>query len=392
MTSIKLSISGNENTHPGSVLDKVLISIGMPQIELSKRTGITARTINSIVKGTASISPETAMNLEIVLGIPATEWLKLETQYQLKKLNNVKTENLKKELPFLEKIHVKEMITKGWIESKSSKTEQLQELYKFFGVNSVEQLSPVWSQLEVNYRTSNKYVQNHFNIMAWLRQGEREAKKIECEPFNASEFKSALLECRKLTTNSFDKIYKKLQLICAGAGVAVVYVKELKHVATSGAAHWLDKETALIQLSLRGKADDKFWFNFYHEAGHILLHGRKEQFIDNQGKGLMFSGKECENQDDPENQDDSEDTPYFTEENKLKEAEADEFAGNLLVPRKEFSKFKGEGIFTEISIKNFAAKQGISPGIVVGQLQNGNYLGWNNFNYLKRRYDFPANF
>jgi len=380
------NIDSKVDQQPGKVLEGVLISAGMPQTELAKRTGISTRTINSIVKGASSISPETAMSLEIVLGIPATYWLELETKYQLNKLSDIKNENLKNELPFLKKINIREMINKGWVTSKSDEIDQLQELYRFFGVNSVEQLSPVWSQLEVNYRTSNKYTQNHFNIMAWLRQGELQAKNISCDPFNAARFKNALQECRELTVYSFEKIYKTIQEICAKAGVAVVYVTELKHVATSGAAHWIDKETALIQLSLRGKADDKFWFNFYHEAGHILLHGRKEQFIDNHGKGLMFSGSESENSNDPE------DTPYFTAENKLKEAEADEFAGNLLIPRKEFSKFKDEGVFTEISIKNFASKQGISPGIVVGQLQNGNYIGWNNFNYLKRRYDFPSNF
>ena len=378
-----VNIDNKVDQQPGKVLEGVLISAGMPQAELAKRTGISTRTINSIIKGASSISPETAMSLEIVLSIPATYWLELETKYQLNKLSDIKNENLKSELPFLKKINIREMISKGWVASKPDEIDQLQELYRFFGVNSVEQLSPVWSQLEVNYRTSNKYTQNHFNIMAWLRKGEILARDINCKPYNASKFRSALSECRTLTNYSFDKIYKKVQDICSEAGVAVVYVEELKKVSTSGAAHWIDKETALIQLSLRGKADDKFWFNFYHEAGHILLHGRKEQFIDNHGAGLMFSGK---------NEDCSDDTPYFTEENKLKEAEADEFSGSFLIPRKEFSQYVNEGIFSEASIKAFAKIQGVSTGIVVGQLQNKGYLGWDKFYYLKRKYEFPANF
>lgn len=378
-----VNIDNKVDQQPGKVLEGVLISAGMPQAELAKRTGISTRTINSIIKGASSISPETAMSLEIVLSIPATYWLELETKYQLNKLSDIKNENLKSELPFLKKINIREMISKGWVASKPDEIDQLQELYRFFGVNSVEQLSPVWSQLEVNYRTSNKYTQNHFNIMAWLRKGEILARDINCKAYNASKFRSALSECRTLTNYSFDKIYKKVQDICSEAGVAVVYVEELKKVSTSGAAHWIDKETALIQLSLRGKADDKFWFNFYHEAGHILLHGRKEQFIDNHGAGLMFSGK---------NEDCSDDTPYFTEENKLKEAEADEFSGSFLIPRKEFSQYVNEGIFSEASIKAFAKIQGISTGIVVGQLQNKGYLGWDKFYYLKRKYAFPANF
>lgn len=389
MISKTKNLKVSHNPHPGIFLEKSLQSEGMLQIDLAKRTGLTAKTINSIIKGTATISPETAMSLETVLGEPASYWLELEAKYQINKINTLKNESLKSELPFLKKIHVQEMINKKWIEEKEDAIDQLRELYKFFGVNSVNQLSPVWSQLEVNYRTSNKYTQNHFNIMAWLRRGEVLAKDIDCKPYNSSKFKSALNECRKLTNYSFDKIHKKLQNLCSEAGVAVVYVKELKHVATSGAAHWLDKETALIQLSLRGKADDKFWFNFYHEAGHILLHGRKEQFIDNHGTGLMFSGKDESLSDD---EDSFDDTPYFTEENKLKEAEADEFSGSFLIPRKEFSKFVNTGVFSEVSIKAFAKSQGISAGIVVGQLQNKGYLGWDKFYYLKKKYDFPTNF
>lgn len=381
-----ISKDGRVN-RPGKILEDLLFSIGMPQAELAKRTGITARTINSIIKGTSSISPETAMNLEVVLGYSAKYWLKLETEYQLQKLNDAKNETLKKELPFLEKIHVKEMVKKGWILEKADLVEQLKELYSFFGVNSIKQLSPVWQQLEVNYRTSNKYTQNHFNIMAWLRQGELQARKLpyELKPFNATTFKQALHKCRELTNFSFEKVYRQIQELCADAGVAVVYVKELKKVATSGAAHWLDKDTALIQLSDRGKMNDKFWFNFYHEAGHILLHGRKEQFIDNQGKGVILSRKEFDDSIDPE------DTPYDSE-NQLKEAEADDFAGNFLIPRKEFFKFKTQEVFTELSIKSFASEQGIAPGIVVGQLQNGKHIDWSKFNYLKKRYEFPASF
>ncbi|MBK6514442.1 MAG: hypothetical protein IPG04_10075 [Polyangiaceae bacterium] len=50
----------------------------------------------------------------------------------------------------------------------------------------------------------------------------------------------------------------------------------------SGLARWLHKDQALIQLSLRHKTADHLWFSF-HEAGHILLHGKKTIFIDENG-------------------------------------------------------------------------------------------------------------
>jgi addiction module HigA family antidote len=369
------------NNYPRTFLEKVLASKGMQQIELSKRTGISPKTINSIVKGTAPISPETALSFEMVLGKPAGEWLQLEAEYQLKKVNELKDETLRKELSFLEEINVNDIVKFGWISKDDSKIGTLKKLYEYFGVSSREQLSPVWSQLEVNYRTSTVYKKKHYNIMAWLRQGEIEAKKISCDSFSLKGFKEALVKCRELTTLSFDDCYKRIQEICRRSGVAVVFVRELPGVATSGAAHWVDKEKAIIQLSLRGKANDKFWFNFFHEAGHIILHGRKEQFIDNNGKGSSTA------------KDKDAATPYDTEENKLKEAEADAFSANFLIPRKEFDAFAIKGDFDKDSIIDFAKTQSIAPGIVVGQLQSRGYIGWSSsIGRLKTRYEFPEDF
>ena len=37
---------------------------------------------------------------------------------------------------------------------------------------------------------------------------------------------------------------------------------------------------ALIQLSARHKSDDHFWFSFFHEAAHLLLHSKKHIYVD----------------------------------------------------------------------------------------------------------------
>ncbi|MDO6719712.1 HigA family addiction module antitoxin [Psychrosphaera sp. 1_MG-2023] len=368
-------------SYPRAFLETILQELGMQQIELSKRTGISAKTINSILKGSAPISPETALSFEMVLGKSAKDLLAMEAKYQLRKVNALQEESLTQELSFLDQINYREIAKAGWVKKESNKIEKLKRLYEFFGVSSFNQLSPVWSQLEVNYRTSTVYKKKHFNIMAWLRQGEIEAQKIACSPFSLKSFKEALFECRRLTTQSFEECHIQIQELCRKAGVAVIYVKELPGVATSGAAHWVDKDKAIIQLSLRGKADDKFWFNFFHEAGHIVLHGRKEQFIDNNGKGQSTA------------KDEDAETPYETVENKLKEAEADAFAANLLIPKKELDKFVDKNTFDRDSIVSFAHEQGIAPGIVVGQLQNKGHIGWSSsVGRLKRRYEFPDNF
>lgn len=357
--------------HPGIHLEEELLAAGMKQTELAARTGITTKTINSIIKGNAPISPETAISLESVLGKPTMYWLKLEAIFQAGKAEELQGKSLEDDQILLKDLDIKKMVSEGWIQKHSDNILQLKEVLSFFGVANLKQIFQVWNKLEVNYRTSQAYRKNHSNIMAWLRKGEIDSKKIKCKTFSSQKFKKALIECRKITSEPFEYVGPKIQELCAEAGVAVVYVPALSNIATSGAAQWLDKDKALIQLSLRGKRDDKFWFDFFHEAGHILLHGRKEKFIDSANGSYGTSS-----------------ISYETMETKAQEGEADIFSSDFLINKKDFSKFVARKDFTKESVIDFSKKKNISPGIVVGQLQKREYIGWKDLNELKQKYDF----
>src|SRR5579864_8041081 len=67
---------------PGETLVETLESFGMSQAELAARTGRPLKTINEITKGKTAITPETALQFEKVLGVPASFWNSLETNYQ----------------------------------------------------------------------------------------------------------------------------------------------------------------------------------------------------------------------------------------------------------------------------------------------------------------------
>src|SRR3712207_2277339 len=57
-------------------------------------------------------------------------------------------------------------------------------------------------------------------------------------------------------TTLFRSFQPKMISLCAGAGVALVFIPEMKGCPASGAARWLTPEKAIIQLSLRFKTDD----------------------------------------------------------------------------------------------------------------------------------------
>ena len=70
----------------------------------------------------------------------------------------------------------------------------------------------------------------------------------------------------------------------------VVFVPEVKGCRISGAAWWATPTRAVIALSDRYKKDDYFWFTFFHEAAHLLLHSKKETFVDD-GKDGRHRGR-----------------------------------------------------------------------------------------------------
>jgi Zn-dependent peptidase ImmA (M78 family) len=245
----------------------------------------------------------------------------------------------------------------GWITKLKDPKAQLVEVLRFFGIASVGQWDEMWPNLNVAYRQHSHHEVFPEAVSAWLRRGEIEAANIPCVPYDKAAFRAALDEIRKLTIESPDVFVSKMQELCANAGVAVVFVPALPKTGVSGATRWLNSNKAIIQLSLRYKTDDHLWFTFFHEAGHILLHGKKELFLEG-ANGLEAT----------------------------KEDEANRFAQEELIPRTEFSHFSRQAPFTKAAISAFAKRIGIAPGIVVGQLQHADLLSVSYCNDLKQKF------
>jgi HTH-type transcriptional regulator / antitoxin HigA len=335
---------------PGETLKETLGSIGMTQAELAERAGRPLKTINEIIKGKTAITSETALQLERVLGVPASFWNNLESNYQERVARLREEGYLKKHEKWLERFPWSAMVKMGWLPPEASLIGKLRALLNFFGVAGVIEWQTLWESPQAAYRNSVAFQSNPAAVASWLRKGELLGQKVDCQNYHSRSFVSALQEIRPLTMERpaiFEPAMKKL---CVEAGVALVFVPELPGTRLYGATRWLNPSKALIQLSLRGKSDDHFWFTFFHEAGHILLHGKREVYIETEGKG------------------------YRAIERISKEKEADLFAQDILIPKAAFRIFLEESDFTHDKILRFAGQVGIAPGIVVGRLQHENKI------------------
>lgn len=71
-------------THPGEVLrEEFLEELGIPQLQLAEKLGITVQRVNEIVNGKRGITPETAWLFAGAFGTTPEFWMNLQSQYDL---------------------------------------------------------------------------------------------------------------------------------------------------------------------------------------------------------------------------------------------------------------------------------------------------------------------
>lgn len=328
---------------PGFTLRETLESLGMSQSKLASRTGLTLKHINQIIQGNAAISPSTAVALERATGVPASLWNNLESQYQDHKVRTDEAQELATRIDWIDKMPVSALRKRGFISAtKREPGRLLQELLSFFGVASIGAWESSWAQPAAVFLQSGAYSIDPAAVAAWLRLGEIAALELEHQPFDKVKLKARLPELRAMTVEDPADFYPRLVAGLAEVGVCLVLVPDIAGTRASGATRFLSPTRAVIQLSNRGKRNDKFWFSLFHEVGHLLLHSKKETF-------MRFDDKEAAG------------------EGAKVEEEANDFARRFLIPPDAEPELLA--IRTLADAEALAARLGIAPAIVAGRYQ-----------------------
>jgi len=351
----------SEVSPPGETLREILDERGISQADLALRMGRPRKTISEIINGKAALTHETALQLELVLGVPAGFWDARERTYRAHLAAIEEIKRLKKEVEWCNRFPVKQMVDLKYIKRPETKVGRVRELFSFFGVVSSDQWNELYSEVAVAFRKSPKLETDRYALGAWLRYGLRESQRVETRPFDRAKFEAALVAARFLTRKDPKEFVPVLRDSCAAAGVVVAFVPELPKTRASGATRWVTAEKALIQLSLRYKTNDHLWFTFFHEAAHILLHGKKLIFIESNGSS------EAE-----------------------EEAQANAWASDWMIPHAEYSRFTANRLFSDSTVRRFARRIEIAPGIAVGRLQHDGFIKHSQLNHLKVRLRWSA--
>lgn len=348
---------------PGFYLRIVLANIAMSQAQLALRAGLSTKHVNQLAQGLAPLSPDTALLFERATGVASRVWNGLEARYQEHLAQERSLEELEQHTTWLTRFPLQRLRECGHLTTEDGTATQVAQVLHFFRVASPATYEKVWSApVASGFRRANHLPIDHYATATWLRLAELEAQTLTLREFNSKIFAAALPALRSLTLERDDATaLRQLQEHCAELGVAVVFVAEVTGARTVGAARWLDSGHPMIVLSGRYKYADIFWFCFFHEAAHLVLHGKRETYID------LPPGK--------------------TDDADGLEAEANRAAARYLVGAK-FSRNLQRGM-SQQKVRELAHQVGVDVGIVAGQVAK-RFGDWGLYAGLRRSIDISA--
>lgn len=341
-------------TPPGATIKEQLNDRGMSQKEFAARMDMSEKHISKLINGDVQLTPETAVRLEMVLGVPAKFWNHLESIYR-EKIIRAEAENaMDADTEIAKQFPYSEMAKFGWVPETREAKEKVVFLRKYF---EVVELSLLGNEqiTRIACRRLAITEKSDLALMAWAQEAKIKARDIWTAPINVRGFIAVIPEIRKMTVLKPEEFCPKIKKCLADCGIALVFLPHLKGSFLQGAS-FMDGNKIVVGLTARGKDADKFWFSLFHEFAHIAL-----------GHIGQMNGTSDED-----------------------EKAADRWSGDTLITADDFESFRRERDYSESSVIGFARKQGIAPGIVVGRMQSQGLIKYSMLNHLKEKYEIAV--
>jgi HTH-type transcriptional regulator / antitoxin HigA len=247
------------------------------------------------------------------------------------------------------KFPIKEMYKRGWFEGFSGSIDDAIQARVELIQNYVSQIfkKPALGLHRKHIRANSNL--DEYALLAWECRVLHLATKV-----TVCQYKKELLTpewiSQLVKLSRFQDGPRRAMEMLEQAGIILIIEPMLPNTYLDGAAI-LHGDTPVIGLTLRYDRLDNFWFVLLHEIYHVIKHlgkGKVERIFDD----LDVSNAE-----------------------KL-EREADDLAGESLIPTLEWDKAIARFTRSTRSINDLANKLGISPAIIAGRIRHeaNNYI------------------
>lgn len=341
-------------TPPGATIKEQLNDRGMSQKEFAARMDMSEKHISKLINGDVQLTPETAVRLEMVLGVPAKFWNNLEAIYR-EKIIKAEAENaMDVDIEIAKQFPYNEMVKLGWITETRDAKEKVVYLRKYF---EVVQLSLLGNEQITRIACRRLAItdKSDLALMAWVQEAKIQARHLQVAPINMKRLMAAIPVIRGMTVLKPKEFCPRMKKLFADCGIALTFLPHLTGSFLQGATFY-DGNKIVIGITARGKDADKFWFSLFHEIAHIVL---------------GHVGYSCGTSEEDEKA-------------------ADQWSGDILITDEEFENFRKECDYSERNVIRFAKSQGIAPGIVVGRMQREGMIKYSMMNGLKEKYEIAV--
>lgn len=352
---------------PGETIEELLKKNHISQADLALRTGSSTKHINQLVKGKKRITIDMANKLSCVFdGLGASFWNNLQCIYDdmVQKVNDrdnmtAEEKHIAASLPY------NDLLAFGYFDKKDPSIEEKVEIWRsFLHVSNLTYVPASYRLDSVCYPSAFKKTDDSsfdcYIMSIWIQMCLL-SDKSNSYPFSKNMLrKSFSLIRREIHNSNIEKAIQNIKGILLKCGVVFNVIHYLEGAPVQGYIRKLD-DHVLMCLTLRKNYQDAFWFALAHEIGHLLYsRSLNEGLLDFKCGEFLVLGSE---------------------------KQATDFEENFLIPSKDFNGFICNPI-NERTIRDFANKESVDPGIVVGRLIAYNFKYQSEFSYLRKEITF----
>lgn len=320
--------------HPGIYIKDSLESMNMTSKEFAIRTGISERTLSSIINGNGNITFNVAYKLSIYFDNSINYWTNLQNQYDLYKKEKQQKNELRSDLELIKEIK-DYLLFYNYVDSSDSEDNIIYKTRKLVGVNALSSLeSKDCFDIDegIDDKNDEVFLQNF-----WLAFALNESRKsnLNIKKYNKKKLKASINEIKALTITNPNLFCPRLEEIFLECGIHFVLLPFCSKSNICGATKWFNKNEAMLAISNGGGDPTIFWTSLFHEVSHVLMERRRKVLAS------VISREDVE---------------------------AEKMANDMLIPKEKWNDFILNNDFTYDSITNFSSKLGILPSLVLFRL------------------------
>ena len=172
-------------TSPGEHLLDELRRLGLSQADLAARTGLSAKHINQIVRGVATLTPDTAIQLDLATGTPARQWLTYEANYRSHLVTTAIHSKLREWHDWLSSFNLSELHKRGILDKAHTRDKRVEAMLRFFGISDPSGWTRVWEPRFTSFRRSPAFQPSQSATTVWLRIGQLKAMERQTPRYDA---------------------------------------------------------------------------------------------------------------------------------------------------------------------------------------------------------------